>query len=218
MHIRNEEGTLLEDSMEVENRLVNHFKASCEDTDQISVDFILNEFQKVDIPKLTHNQCLELNRPITNLEIEDTIFQLGPHKAPGPDGPPAFFYQQYWDIVKFDVFNNIQAFFHLGSLFKPLNHTFITLIPKISFPDEVSHFRPISLCNVIYKTISKILVNTLKPFMDNLISPFQNAFIKGRNISNNILISHEIMDILRKKKGRKSSFGALKIDMKKSLR
>ena len=52
--------------------------------------------------------------------------------------------------------------------------------------------------------------------MDSLISPFQNAFIKGRNISDNILIAHEIMDILRKKKGRKNSFGALKIDMKKA--
>lgn len=96
-------------------------------------------------------------------------------------------------------------FFHSGSLFKPLNHTFITLIPKVSFLDQVSHFRPISLCNVIYKVISKILVNRLKPIMDSLIIPFQNAFIKGRNISDNILIAHEIMDILRKKKGKKNS-------------
>ena len=81
----------------------------------------------------------------------------------------------------------------------------------------MSHFRPISLCNVIYKTISKILVNRLKPFMDNLISPFQNVFLKGRNISDNILIAHEIIDVLRKKKGRKNSFGALKIDMRKLM-
>ena len=52
--------------------------------------------------------------------------------------------------------------------------------------------------------------------MDSLISPFQNAFIKGRKLFDNILIAHEIMDILRKKKGRKGSFGALKIDMKKA--
>ena len=52
--------------------------------------------------------------------------------------------------------------------------------------------------------------------MDSFISPFQNAFIKGRSISNYILITHEIMDILRKKKGRKGRFGALKIDMKKA--
>lgn len=156
-----------------------------------------------------------MNKAVTNLEIKDAIFQLGPHKAPDPDGIPAFFYQQFWEVVKPDVVNTIQAFFHSGSLFKPLNYTFITLIPKIPFPDEVTHFRPISLCNVIYKAISKILVNKLKYFMDSLISPFQNAFIKGRNISENILIAHEIMDIRRKKKSRKGSFGALKIDMKK---
>ena len=114
------------------------------------------------------------------------------------------------------MFNTIQAFFHSGSLFKPLNHTFITLIPKISFPNQVSHFRPISLCNAIYKVISRIMVNRLKPIMDSLISPFQNAFIKGWSISDNILIAHVIMNILRKKKGRKNSFGALKIDMKKA--
>ena len=157
-----------------------------------------------------------MSRLVTSWEIEDTIFQLGPHKAPSLDGIHAFFYQQYWEVVKTDVVNTIQAFFHSGSLFKPLNHTFLTLIPKTPFPDEVSHFRPISLCNVIYKTIFKILVNRLKPFMDSLISPFQNAFLKGRSIFDNILIAHEIMDILRKKKGRKGSFGALKIDMKKA--
>ena len=52
--------------------------------------------------------------------------------------------------------------------------------------------------------------------MDKLITPFQNAFIKGRNISDNILIAHEIMNGLRKKRGKKYSFGALKIDMSKA--
>ena len=55
VHIRNEDGTLLEDPMEVENRLVNHFEASFEETDQIDVGSILNVLQNVDIPKLSHN-------------------------------------------------------------------------------------------------------------------------------------------------------------------
>ena len=76
----------------------------------------------------------------------------------------------------------MHAFFHLGSLLKTLNHTYITLIPKVSFPDEVSHFRPISLCNVIYTVISELLVNKLKLLMDNLIVPFQNTFIQGRKV------------------------------------
>ena len=110
----------------------------------------------------------------------------------------------------------MHAFFHSGSLLKSLNQTFLTLIPKVNFPVDVSHFRPISLCNVIYKIISKILVFRLKPFMDMLITPYQNAFIQGRNITNNILLAHEIFDTLRKKKGRKKGYGALKIDMCKA--
>ena len=110
----------------------------------------------------------------------------------------------------------MHAFFHSGSLLKSLNQTFLTLIPKVNFPVDVSHFRPISLCNVIYKIISKILVSRLKPFMDMLITPYQNAFIQGRNITNNILLAYEIFDTLRKKKGRKKGYGALKIDMCKA--
>ena len=118
--------------------------------------------------------------------------------------------------MKFDVFSTVQAFFHSGSLLKSFNHTFITLIPKKSFPDNVNQFRPTSLCNVIYKVISKILVNRLKPLMDQLVTPYQNAFIKGRNISDNILMAHEIFGILSKKKGRKYGYGVLKIDMSKA--
>lgn len=144
------------------------------------------------------------------------MFQLGPHEAPSPDGIPAFFYQEYWDIVEVHIFNTVHAIFHSSFLFRSLNHTYITLIPKVPFLEEVSQFRPISLCNVIYKVISKIMVNRLKPLMDCLITPFQNAFIQGRNISDNILIAHEIFDYLGKKKGRKNCFGALKIDMSKA--
>ena len=83
-------------------------------------------------------------------------------------------------------------------------------------PEEVSHFRPISLCNVTYKIISKIMVNKLKLLIAKLISPYQNAFIQGRNIFDNILLAHEIIDTLKKKTDRKKGYGALKVDMCKS--
>ena len=105
-------------------------------------------------------------------------------------------------MVKQDIFNSTQDFFHSGSLLKALNKTFIILIPKVSVLEEVTQFRPISFCNVTYKIITKIKVNRLKPLMNSLISPFQNAFIQGRNIFDNILLAHEIMDTMRKKKGQ----------------
>ena len=52
-----------------------------------------------------------------------------------------------------DVCDVVQTFFHSGSLLKALNQTFIMFIPKIPNPEEVSNFRPISLCNVFYKII-----------------------------------------------------------------
>lgn len=92
----------------------------------------------------------------------------------------------------------------------------MTLIPKIPNPEEVSHFRPISLCNVFYKIISKVLVNRLKLIMDSIITPYQNAFVKGRNITDNILLAHEIIDMIKKNRGKRDSFGVLKIDMSKA--
>ena len=161
--------------------------------------YIVQELQGLPISTLSDQQICSLNVHISDKEIEDIVFQLGSHKAPGPNGIPAFFFQHFWDIVKPDVISTIQVFFHSGSLGRSLNHTLITLVPKIGFPQEVSHFRPISLCNVLYKVISKIMVNRLKPFMDSIISPYQNAFIQGRNISDNILLMRLWIHIERRK-------------------
>ena len=179
LQLKDGDGIFTDNLDEIENILLSHFKSNYEDCSSRSVDNILEELQPLNIPTLTDEQHLSLNKPITDFEIECAVFQLGAHKAPGPNGIPAFFLHAYWDIMKEDVTRAVQAFFHSGSLFKPLNHSYIVLIPKKPFPDEVSHFRPISLCNVIYKVISKVMVNRLKPIMDSLITPYQNAFIQG---------------------------------------
>lgn len=202
--------------MVIEHTLFNHFKQSFEVIVNKDLNFILEELSSLPLPKLSSQQLDFFYKPITNEEIECTDFQLGPHKAPSLDGIPAFFYQEFWRIVKNDIINSSPAFFHSDFLLKSLNHTYITLIPKDPYLEEVSRFRPISLCNIIYKVLSKLMVNKLKPLIENLMTPFQNAFIQGRNITNNILIAHELFDYLGKKKGRKNCFGAVKIDMTKA--
>ena len=159
--------------------------------------------ESLPIPKLNQSQQQQLDRPVTDEEIVWAVHQLNPHKSSGPDGIPAFFYQEFWSLVRQDVLNYVHAFFHSGTPLKSLNQTYLTLIPKINSLEEVNHFRPISRRNVSYKIISKIMVSRLKPYMDRLITPFQNAFVQGRNITDNILIAHEIFDILKRKKGRK---------------
>nr|GEZ44704.1 hypothetical protein [Tanacetum cinerariifolium] len=101
--------------------------------------------------------------------------------------------QEVWEIVGFDVVNAICEFFTNGTLLKELNHTIITLIPKVKSPSRVNDYQPISCCNVLFKCISKIIANRIKHSLKNLISPNQSAFVPGRSISDNILLTQELM-------------------------
>lgn len=122
-------------------------------------------------PIITHSENFELCKVPSPQEIKSTIFDMFNQKAPGPDGLPALFYKKYWSTVGHTVTEAIQSFFTLGRLLKEVNNSFIVLIPKVKNPSSVNHFRPISLCNTIYKTISKLLVSRLCPLLDKLISP-----------------------------------------------
>jgi len=101
------------------------------------------------------------------MEVKSALFSIESSKTPGPNGFGAGFFKQYWEFLKKDFFNRIVEFFKNGHLLRQINHTFITLIPKRDNPSETHHFRPVSLCNTIYKTISKILVSQVRPLLDN---------------------------------------------------
>lgn len=100
-------------------------------------------------------------------------------------------------------------------MFKELNFTFISLIPKTQEASSVNHYRPISLCNVVYKVITKILSNRLKLLLDHLISPFQAAFIPNRHISENVILTHEVLHAFSKRRGKVGAL-AIKVDMAKA--
>lgn len=97
-----------------------------------------------------------------------------------------------------------------------LNKTFIALIPKVTNPEFVSDFRLISLCNVIYKLVSKTIVNRLKHLMSSIISCNQSAFLSGRFISDNILIAYELFHFMQFQKKGSTGRMAIKLDMSKA--
>ena len=146
----------------------------------------------------------------------DALFQMGPLKAPGPDGFPARFFQRNWGLIKDDIVNAVQQFFNSGIMLDGINNTTIVLIPKIKNPQTIKDFRPISLCNVIYKIISKCLVNRLRPLLDGMISPTESAFIPGRLISDNALIAFECMHSLSTLKDLRGEYCAYKLDLAKA--
>ncbi|XP_073363229.1 uncharacterized protein [Aegilops tauschii subsp. strangulata] len=90
-------------------------------------------------------------------EIADALFQIGPLKAPGPDGFPARFFQRNWVVMPDQVITGVKEFFRTGLMPKGVNDTAIVLSPKVDNPEKLTEFRPISLCNVIYKVVSKCL-------------------------------------------------------------
>ncbi|KAL0427138.1 UNVERIFIED_CONTAM: hypothetical protein Slati_2888600 [Sesamum latifolium] len=97
-----------------------------------------------------------------------------------------------------------------------MNFTHVVLIPKGSNPECVSQLRPISLCNVVMKIVSKCIANRLKGLMDSLISPSQSAFIPGHLITDNVLLAFELNHFLKVTSKSKGGYVALKLDMIKA--
>ena len=140
---------------------------------------------------------------------------MAPLKAPGPDGMPPLFYQHYWNLVGDDISNTVLHYLNSVTLPEHLNHTFITLIPKKKNPEFASEFRPISLCNDLYKIFSKVLANRFKKILPNIITENQGAFTKSCFISDNILVAFKSLHSIQRHTG-KEGYMVIKLDMSKA--
>ena len=157
-----------------------------------------------------------LTRPYVREEVDVAIKQMAPLKAPGLDSMPPLFFQTHWSDIGLDVSESMLSCLNSRTILNSINHTFLTLIPKVKNPETIAQFRSISLSNVIYKILSKVIVNRLKPFLNSIISEAQSAFVANRVITDNILIAFESLHHMKTQCSGKTGFMALKLDMSKA--
>jgi hypothetical protein len=167
-------------------------------------------------PRISEEMNSDLVRPFTMEEVGMALSQMHPLKSPGPDGFSAGFFQKAWSFVGKKVSEGVLSFLNGGPFDVSLNSTNICLIPKIPSPESVKDYRPISLCNVVYKLISKVLANRLKLVLPKVISQEQSAFIPGRLITDNIIVAFETLHTMATRQKGKKGFMAIKLDMSKA--
>ena len=160
-----------------------------------------------------HKSCPQFVVPNSLVILMD----LPSDHAPGPDGYIGIFFQIAWDTMKRDVIAALhKLFLNNGRGFGRLNQALITLIPKSPEACHIQDFRPISLCNVVYKVISKMVAARLKVFLPEIISPTQSAFVPGRMITDNVLVAYECFHKIKNKRDGKEGLCAIKLDMHKA--
>lgn len=118
------------------------------------------------VPRITSEMNEFLLKEFKEEEIKKALDSIGDLKAPGPDGMPAVFYKQLWDIVGGKLTTEVMQVLNGSTIPAGWNDTAIALIPKVEKPERVTDLRPISLCNVTYKVVSKVLAARLRVVLD----------------------------------------------------
>ncbi|KAK3188889.1 hypothetical protein Dsin_028450 [Dipteronia sinensis] len=194
----------------VENYFSNIFKSQLPSRNDLSL--VLDCVT----PSLPEAKCNFLDSKFSADEVRRAVFDMAPTKAPGPDGLPALFYQKFWPVVGSAVSKACLGVLNEGTDIGAANRTLVTLIPKVRRAEKMTDFRPISLCNVLYKIVAKALANRLREVLGDVISETQSAFIPGRLISDNAIVGFKCMHALKRLKKRIRGALALKLDMSKA--
>ncbi|MCI20643.1 replication protein A 70 kDa dna-binding subunit, partial [Trifolium medium] len=158
----------------------------------------------------------DLTAPFSIAEFKDVVFSMEANKCPGPDRFNPGFYHKFWDLCGYEIFEAGCSWLECGAFPPSLNSTNIALIPKGESQASMKDWRPISLCNVLYKIVAKVLANRLKPILEKCISENQSAFVPGRSILDNAMAAIEIIHYMKSKTKGKKGEVALKLDISKA--
>ncbi|XP_062074548.1 uncharacterized protein LOC133778559 [Humulus lupulus] len=163
---------------------------------------------------VTEQQAKFLQKAYTKDDVKAALFSIPDEKALGSDGYSSAFFKHTWDITGQDLVQSVLSFLHSGRILKKINTTTLTLIPKTSCPKNVSEYRPIACCNVVYKIATKLICSRLREILPSIIYENQSGFIQGRNIAHNIMICQDLVRGYGRKNARLACI--IKIDLLKA--
>ncbi|XP_020702444.1 uncharacterized protein LOC110114037 [Dendrobium catenatum] len=185
--ITNDQGTYTKHA-DIANVFINHYKNFFNTPASNHLAF--------DIPAgslIPSHLTSSLIAPVTMEEIKNIVFLGNSNTAPGPDGFTFDFYRSTWNVLQHQLCRAVSSFFTTGFMPNQIKATAIALIPKQTHATNVKDYRPIALCNVIYKIITKIIANRMKLVMPHIIHPSQGGFIHKRIISDHIILATDIL-------------------------
>jgi hypothetical protein len=210
--LRKHDGQTTKDRMEIEIMATKIFKELYTANPEVNPNQLAELFEA----KITEEMNGELCKVFTEEEINNAMFQIGSLKASGPDGFPAQFFQRNWEVLRGDIIKVVQGFFETRKMPHGVNEMAILLLPKKDAPEYLKDYRPISLCNIIYKVVFKCMVNQMHPLLNDIIAPMQSAFMLRWFITYNALIAFQCLHALSHGQNSCKSFGALKLDLTKA--
>jgi hypothetical protein len=195
-HLEDSQGNHIREHQKIEEELLRYYQDLLKEPRIDRTEAIRRVTEH--IPALVtseHNSAL--SRPITQEEVDQAVKAMPAGKAPGPDGFTMDFFHQCWDLIRKEVWEVVEESRASGLVLPALNATFLTLILKEERVTNPKQFRPIALCNVIYKIITKVIATRLKPILPFVISKEQLGYVEGRKIMDSVFLAHEIIHSLK---------------------
>jgi hypothetical protein len=163
---------------------------------------------------VTQEKNSSLLWPITIKEVDQVLQDTPKCKAPGLDDFTSDLFHHCWLMIRVEVWEILEDSRATGQVLQALNATFLALIPKGGQAHHPQQFRPIALCNVIYKLLTKVIARRLKPILPTIISLEQSGYVEGRQIMYSVILAHEVIHSLQK---TKTPGMLLKLDLSKAF-
>eukprot|EP00253_Pinus_taeda_P022541 PITA_22541 len=199
LSIKDKNGNRVVEQAKIEQVLIDHHKEILREPQADKIHAIQEICSA--IPHLvTEDQNKALMRAATLEEIEETVKAMKKGTAPGPDGFTVDFFQAGWHFLGKEILELVEESRMNQKVWPAFNSTFYALIPKGDNLEDANGFRPIALCNVIYKIITSMMAKRLKPLLDKLISAEQTGFVEGRQILDGLVVTQEVIHSLKVKK------------------